>query len=445
MTTELISAEAEQLVLGNLIQHPESWKVISGKLNKGDFAHEEYADIWQAIADLMTVGAKVDVLTVTHRIGKEHWNTVKGLARGALGVTGIDRYADIMKDRSIRRRLSVIDPHTIASNAETAAEAVGLVRTAVDSVIADSVQSGPRMISEILEEWRDELGLRKDSGGGVRGMRCGIDQLDARWSGLCGGQMIVVAGRPGNGKTTLAMNIAQHVAIGGKSVLVFSFEMHAVELADKLVSSTGSVYLSEIKTGGLSADGWNGVVDGVQKLKDVRLAIDTGTSRSIDQIRLTCRAHELRHGLDLVIVDYLQQVSADAKDRRLEVEKVSRGLKLMALEMNIPVIALSQMSRAVDSRASKRPVMSDLRESGAIEQDADIVCFAHRPDTAGEGDHWKGYAELITAKSRHTEPGTDILKTDLSRSRFLPYDGAPPMAETRSESSQQRKQRERPF
>lgn len=432
MTTELISAEAEQCVLGSLLNHPENWKTISGKVSRADFAHEDYANVWQAISDLITVGATINPMTVTHRIGKEHWPMVQALARGAIGATEIDRYADIVKDRSIRRRLAAIDPYALASEAETASQAVGLVRSAVDSVIADSVQSGPRMISDILGDWKGELELRKDDGGGVRGMRSGIEQLDVRWSGLCGGQMIVVAGRPGNGKTTLAMNIAQHVAVAGKSVLVFSFEMHAIELADKLVSSAGGVYLSEIKTGGLSADGWSGVVDGVSKLKDVRLAIDTGTSRSIDQIRLTCRAHALRYGLDLVIVDYLQQVSADAKDRRMEVEKVSRGLKLMALEMNIPVIALSQMSRAVEGRASKRPVMSDLRESGAIEQDADIVCFAHRPDLVGDGDHWKGFAEMITAKSRHTEPGTDILKADLARSRFLPYDGAPPMAEQSS-------------
>lgn len=429
MTAQLISADAEQIILGSLIQHPENWKQLAGKLSRTDFAHEDYGNVWHAISELVGAGAVVNAMTVTHRIGKDHWPMVQGLVRGAMGATQLDKYADIVKDRSIRRRLAAIDPYMIATESETAAEAVGKVRSALDSVTADAVKSGPRMISEIMDDWKEELKSRKDHGGGVRGVSCGIQNIDQRWSGLCGGQFIVIAGRPGNGKTTLAMNMAQHVASAGKSVLVFSFEMHDIELTDKLVSARGGVYLSQIKTGALDADGWSGVVDAVGSLKDIRLAIDTGTSRSIDQIRLTCRAHALRYGLDLVIVDYIQQVSADAKERRHEVEKVSRGLKLTALEMNIPVIGLSQMSRAVEGRSGKRPMLSDLRESGAIEQDADIVAFAHRPDLVGEGDHWKGFAEIITAKSRHTEPGVDVIRADLARSRFLPYDGAPPMAE----------------
>lgn len=434
MTVDLHSLEAEQYVLGALINHPESWKVATGIVNADDFSWNDHRRIWVAISEMVDIGAPVNPVTVTHRVGKENWKTVQGIARGALGVTDVQQYAEVIRDRAVRRRLAAVDTLTIASESSSAAEAIGKVRAHIDAITATAVETGPRMIADILHDWQQDLKERKDAGGGVRGMRCGIEPLDVRWSGLCGGQMIVIAGRPGNGKTTLAMNIAQSVARGGKSVLVFSFEMHAIELTDKLVSADSGNPLRGLKVGEIEADGWGRIVDSVTAMRGMRLAIDTGTSRSIDQIRLTCRAHALRHGLDLVIVDYLQQVSAPgAETRRNEVEQVSRGLKLMALEMGIPVIALSQMSRAVESRGDKRPVLSDLRESGSIEQDADIVSFAHRPELVGGGDCWKGIAEIITAKSRHTEPGTDLLRAELDRSRFVPYDGEYPVESRKEE------------
>lgn len=435
MTVDLMSADAEHTVLGALINHPESWKLVAGKVTADDFAWELHRNVWTAISDLLAAGAPVNPMTVAHRIGKEHWQFVQSISRNALGATKVENFAEVVKDRAVRRRLAAIDPMVIAGEASTAAEAIGKVRSAIDTITSEAVQTGPRMIAEILDDWRNELHERRERGGAIRGTPCGIDPLDNRWAGLCGGQMIVIAGRPGNGKTTLAMNIAQNVALGGKSVLVFSFEMHEIELADKLVSSSSGNYLSTIKSADMNGGEWDCLVDSVGRLKGCRLAIDAGTSRTIDQLVLTARAHSMRHGLDLVIVDYLQLVHGEGKDRRQQVESVSRGLKLMALEMRIPVIALSQMSRAVETRADKRPVMSDLRESGAIEQDADIVAFAHRPDLAGAGPEWNGIAEVITAKSRHTEPGTDLLKCDLARSRFLPFDGEHPSA-VRAERSE---------
>lgn len=428
MSVDLVSAEAEQTVIGHLLNHPESWKIVSGKISTSDFAFGLHKAVWSAIGELLSAGAPVNPMTVTHRIGKQHWQTVQEIARSAIGSTKIERFAEVLKDRSTRRRLASINPHAIASESGSAAEAVGKVQAEINAITMESVQTGPRMIGEILGDWRQELSDRRNHGGGVRGLRTGLSAIDARWSGLCAGQMIVIAGRPGNGKTTLAMNIANTVALAGKSVLVFSFEMHDIELTDKVVSSHG-VPLSGIKSGDLNQDGWDRTIGAIAAIRDIRLAIDSGTSRTIDHIHLASRAHQMRHGLDLVIVDYLQQVGGEGKDRRLQVESVSRGLKLMALEMKIPVIALSQMSRQVENRADKRPVMSDLRESGAIEQDADIVSFVHRPElTNPEDSDWKGLAEIITAKSRHTEPGTDIVQADLSRSRFVDYDGARPTA-----------------
>lgn len=426
MSVDLVSAESEQTIIGHLLNHPESWKVVSGKIAPGDFAYGLHRSIWSAIDELLSAGAPVNPMTVTHRVGKEHWQVIQEISRSAIGSTKIERFAEVLKDRSTRRRLAAINPHAIASDCGSAAEAVGRVQAEINAITMDSIQSGPRMISEILGDWREELGKRREHGGGVRGLHTGISAIDARWSGLCAGQMVVIAGRPGNGKTTLAMNIANNVALAGKSVLVFSFEMHDIELTDKIVSSHG-VPLHGIKSGELDQQGWDVAVGAIAAIRDVRLAIDSGTSRTIDHIHLASRAHQMRHGLDLVIVDYLQQVGGEGKDRRLQVESVSRGLKLMALEMNIPVVALSQMSRLVESRADKRPVMSDLRESGAIEQDADIVAFVHRPELTNPDDNdWRGLAEIITAKSRHTETGTDIVRADLSRSRFVDYDGMRP-------------------
>lgn len=438
MSVDLMSAEAEHTVLGCLINHPESWKLVSGKIVTDDFAWELHRSIWTAIGDLLVAGAPVNPMTVTHRIGKEHWKLVQSISRVALGATKVENFAEIVKDRAVRRRLASIDPHVIAGEASTAAEAIGKVQAQINAITTEAVQSGPRMIRDILDDWRNDLHDRRGKGA-VRGMPCGIEPLDLRWSGLCAGQMIVIAGRPGNGKTTIAMNIAQNVAMAGKSVLVFSFEMHEIELTDKLVSSHSGNYLSSIKSADMGQGEWNMLVDSVASLKECRLAIDTGTSRTIDQIVLTARAHSMRHGLDLVIVDYLQQVAGEGKERRLQVDNVSRGLKLMAMEMKIPVIALSQLSRNVESRADKRPIMSDLRESGAIEQDADIVAFAHRPEIVGAGEEWAGIAELITAKSRHTEPGTDLLRCDLARSRFTAYEGAYPSRETRQKDSSKAK------
>jgi replicative DNA helicase len=259
---------------------------------------------------------------------------------------------------------------------------------------------------------------RRQSIKGMDGLSTGFDLLDERFNGLKPSDLIIVAGRPSMGKTTFALNIADHLVVNNKSVLLFSLEMSAPQLVDKTMSNLSGIGLSKIKTGNLGSEDYSMISHTMSRLKDKRLAIDESAT-TVQKMSIIAKKKKLQQGLDLIVVDYIQLMEGTGGNRTEQVGSISRGLKLMAKELNVPVIALSQLSRGVESRQDKRPMMSDLRESGAIEQDADIVCFVYRDEYYHDDDPMnKGVAEIITAKYRNGETGKDCLGTDLAKSKF---------------------------
>ena len=265
------------------------------------------------------------------------------------------------------------------------------------------------MAEDMLDDYIEVLQARADRGEGIDGLSTGIPDLDAKLQGLKSEQLIIIAGRPAMGKTTLAMNIASHVAIReAKSVMAFSLEMNSTGLLDRFMASEGRIPLQLIKNGTAPQTHGAELMSAAGKLKHSKLSISDRASMTINRIRSAARRHKRRHGLDLIVIDYLQLMDADSRtfSREQEISYMTRSAKLMARELGIPVILLSQLSRECEKRPNKRPLCSDLRESGAIEQDADIILFVYRDEVYHEHSDAKGIAEIIIGKGRDIETGT---------------------------------------
>jgi replicative DNA helicase len=250
------------------------------------------------------------------------------------------------------------------------------------------------------------------SEGTVTGVPTGFDKFDEATTGLHGGELVIVAGRPSMGKTTFAMNIAENAAIGSKTpVAVFSMEMPGEQLAMRMISSLGRIDQHHIRTGQLTDEDWPRITSAVHMLSEANLFIDDTPAMSPNEVRARARRMKRKHGLGLVVVDYLQlmQVHGGSENRATEISEISRGLKALAKELNVPVIALSQLNRSLEQRPDKRPIMSDLRESGAIEQDADLIVFIYRDEVYNDDSPDKGMAEIIIAKQRNGPIGKSVL------------------------------------
>lgn len=427
MTVELYSTEAEQAVIGALMEDNRRWQLVGTKISPAMFWHSEHRAALEAIAKLAANGSAFDFISLSSVLGSEAVIYLSELARNTLSGYRVEFYAEIVADRYARRQVAAIGmtSHTIAVESETAAEAIAQVRTQLDGI--GMVESGgAASVEETMTEWLRVMEERKERGGALQGIPTGIESLDRRWFGLCAPDLIIIAGRPSMGKTTLGMNIAEGAAAAGKSVLVFSLEMSASQLADRRVASLASVSLSAIRECNLNGDDdWNCVIDANDKIKQRKLMINDASAMSIDALRLSAAAHKARHGLDLVVVDYLGLLTKPGAENRLqEVRMISKGLKQLAKELHIPVIALSQLNRQSEARTNKRPMMADLRESGDIEQDADIVAFVHRQEKyEPENAQWRGVAEVITEKHRNGEVGTDYVSAQLRFARFVEMDG----------------------
>ena len=272
-----------------------------------------------------------------------------------------------------------------------------------------------KTIQTHVSEYAKELERRLEQEG-IDGEESGFTLIDNRLKGLKAGEVYIVAGRPGSGKSTYALNIANHIAKDNK-VILFSMEMPSKQVVQRSVAALGNVEINWLKEGLKSSDeGWAGATDGMDKLNNSNLIIDDNGFQTVNSIRVKCKK---QGKLSLVVVDYIQLMTGKGNNRTEEVSEISRGLKLLSKELECPVIALSQLNRSVESRKDKRPMMSDLRESGAIEQDADVIQFIYRDEYYyPECETNRGFAEINTAKFRDGEPGKDILSTDLARAKF---------------------------
>lgn len=410
------SLEAEHGVLGAMFLRPELIDLLSADLAVEDFYYEDNAAIYRGILDLHGAGQPVDIVTIGARIGdlpcgSPAFAYAAEIARNTPSVANAASYAGTVRERSLDRSLIELSVriNDIAYGDQPTADKVAAVQAEAQAVDSQSATSEVIKAEDILDDYIEVLQARADRGEGIDGLSTGIADLDEKLQGLKPGQLIIIAGRPAMGKTTLAMNIASNAAIReGKSVMAFSLEMDNTGLMDRFMASEGRVPLQLIKNGKAPHDYGAELMSAAGKLKNSNLYLSDRASMSMNRMRAAARRHKRRYGLDLMVIDYLQLVDSDSRtfSREQEVSHMTRTAKLMARELGIPVILLSQLSRKCEERPNKRPLCSDLRESGAIEQDADIILFVYRDEVYHEHSEAKGIAEIIIGKGRDIAGGT---------------------------------------
>ncbi|MCY3729712.1 MAG: replicative DNA helicase [Rhodospirillaceae bacterium] len=415
------SLEAEQSLLGGLMLAPSAWDQIADVVGADDFYRTDHRLIFVAIGELTERDQPADAVTVKEHLERQgRLDEVGGL--GYLGrlvqetpsAANIRAYARIVRERAMLRRLIEIGRDIQASAYETEGRSVPeLVDRAEQKVfdIADRGQrggSGFKPMKEILPETIDRLDDLSRREGHITGIPTGFDELDEMTAGLQRGDLIIVAGRPSMGKTTLAMNIAENAAIGNqKPTAIFSLEMSAEQLSFRMIGSVGRVNQSHLRSGRLTDEDWTRIDSTVSMMSTAPIFIDDAPALTPMEVRARARRLKREHKLELIVVDYLQlmQVAGTTENRATEISLVSRSLKALARELNIPVIALSQLNRSVEQRNDKRPVLSDLRESGAIEQDADVIVFIYREEVYDPETPRKGVADIIVGKQRNGPTG----------------------------------------
>lgn len=412
------STDAEQSVLGGLMLDNRAWDQVIDKLSEHDFYRNEHKIIFRTMARLMGQDKPIDVLTVSESLRELHELDQAGgevalfeLANNTPSAANITAYADIVRERSVLRQM-IAAANDIANSAfnSQGRSVVELLDAAERSVFSIAEQgskstSGPVNVKEYLAKTMDKIDTLFHSSNAITGVPSGYADLDEMTSGLQPSDLIIVAGRPSMGKTTLAMNMAEHVAIKSRlPVLIFSMEMPGESIVMRLLSSLCRIDQLRIRTGKLTDEDWPRISSTVSMLSDAPLYIDDTPALSPAEMRARARRLAKEHGqLGLIVVDYLQlmQVPGHSENRTAEISEISRSLKSLAKELKVPVIALSQLNRGLEQRTDKRPVMSDLRESGAIEQDADLIVFIYRDEVYNENSPDKGIAEIIIAKQRN--------------------------------------------
>lgn len=412
------SAEAEQSIIGGLLLENQVWDKVGTKLCEADFYRTEHRILFRAILNLASKNQPFDVVTLLDTLkSNKELDDAGGeaylfeLANNTPSVANVSAYADIVREKSVQRQLisvaSAIADSAYNPGARDVPELLDFAERKVFAIAEQTAgDGGPEVIKSILVRAVEKIDFLYHSGDSITGVSTGLADLDELTSGLQPSDLIIMAGRPSMGKTTLAMNIAEHVAIKtSKPVLVFSMEMPADSLAMRMMSSLGRIDQHRIRTGKLEDDDWPRVTSAVHMLSEAPLFIDDSPALSPAEMRARARRVMKEHGqLGLIVVDYLQLMKIagfKADNRTAEISEISRSLKSLAKELAVPVIALSQLNRSLEQRQDKRPVMSDLRESGAIEQDADLICFIYRDEVYNEDSPDKGCAEIIIAKQRN--------------------------------------------
>ena len=415
------SVEAEQSVLGGLMLDGQAFDRVADKITPDDFYRKEHRLIYSAIAALVEAGSPADVVTVSEWLEKnnELQNTgglayLASIANNTPSAANIGAYANIVRERAILRNLI----HTATRIAGSAYSPEG--RNAADildfaerSIFDISEQGAHRRggfapLKSLLTKAVDRIDALFRSDSATTGVPTGFKDLDDMTSGLQAGDLVIVAGRPSMGKTSLAMNIAESAALGSKlPVAIFSMEMPGEQLAMRMMSSLGRINAHKVRTGKLEDDDWPRLTHAIGLLAEAPMFIDDTPALTPLELRTRARRLKREHGLGLIVVDYLQLMEApeSGENRATEISSITRSLKGLAKELSVPVIALSQLNRSLEQRPNKRPVMSDLRESGAIEQDADVIFFIYRDEVYNEDSQDKGTAEIIIGKQRNGPTG----------------------------------------
>jgi replicative DNA helicase len=411
------SIEAEQSLLGGLMLDHKSWDKVADVVSADDFYRKDHRLIFAAIASLAEDTNPCDVVTVSEWLdNRSELESAGGLeylaslANETPGAANARSYAKILRERSMLRALitagNEISGAAFSSDGRTAAEIVDEAESLVFEIAecGSRGRSGFKSLKQILPEAVDRIDVLHQSDGDITGISSGYNEFDKLTAGLQGGDLIIVAGRPSMGKTTFAVNVAENAAIGAKvPTAIFSMEMPSQQLAFRMISSLGRVDQTHLRTGKFPDEDWSRINTAVQLMSEAPIFIDDTPGLSPTEIRARARRLQREHGLGLIVIDYLQlmAVPGSKENRATEISEISRSLKALAKELSVPVIALSQLNRSVEQRTDKRPVMSDLRESGAIEQDADLIIFIYREEVYNQDTPRKGIADISIAKQRN--------------------------------------------
>ncbi len=429
------SVQAEQAVLGGLMLDNTAWDKIADQVGPQDFYRREHKLIFESIRSLSDADRPFDVVTLAEELElTEQLDEIGGLpylgvlANETPSAANIMAYATIVRERSVVRQLIKVGTDIAESGyrpeGRKVPELLDSAENKVFQIAEQQAKSGGGFvpIAKLLTRTIDRIQDLYDSEDALTGVSTGFNDFDDRTSGLQKADLIIVAGRPSMGKTTFAMNIAENVAItSGTPVAIFSMEMPGDSLTMRMISSLGRVNQQAVRSGKLEEEDWPRVTSAVNILNNAKLFIDDTPALGPMDLRARCRRLMKEHGqLGLIVIDYLQlmQMPESGENRATEISAISRGLKALAKELDVPVIALSQLNRSLEQRPNKRPVMSDLRESGAIEQDADVIAFIYRDEVYNDDSPDKGKAEIIIGKQRNGPIGTVNLTFQGQFTRF---------------------------
>ncbi|RKZ41261.1 MAG: replicative DNA helicase [Gammaproteobacteria bacterium] len=418
LKTPPFSKEAEQSVLGGLMLNNEAWISIADLLTEKDFHLQAHQILFRAIKSLSEEGHPCDPITLSEWLQKHNQLEAIGgaaylglLANNTPSAANIIAYAEIVRERSILRQLmrvgSDIAEAALNTQGRTTTELLDQAEKKVFEIaeFGSRNQNGFVQLKDIVETTFERIDMLSQQEGMLTGIATGFTDLDVQTAGLQKSDLVIVAGRPSMGKTSFAMNIAEHVAVKEQlPVAVFSMEMSNEQLAMRLISSLAAVNLQSVRTGSLTDDDWPKIINAVSQLSEAPLFIDDTPALSPIELRSRARRLAREKGqLGLIVVDYLQlmQIPGNKENRVNEVSEIARSLKSLAKEVNVPVMALSQLNRSLEQRTNKHPVMSDLRESGEIEQSADLIVFIYRDEVYNEDSADKGIAEIIIGKQRN--------------------------------------------
>jgi replicative DNA helicase len=415
------SVEAEQAVLGGLLLDNAAWDSIADRLAASDFYRRDHQLIFAAVAELAARSEPADAVTLAEFLASrgEADDTgglayLAGLARDTPTAANIRAYADIVRERALLRHLIRVSGEIAASAYENEGRPAKDLVDEAERRVFEIAEAGRRTgsgfvaLKDVLGETIDRLDMLHENQGQLTGVATGYADLDRMTAGLQPGDLVIVAGRPSMGKTTLALNVAENAAISANvPVAVFSMEMSREQLSMRMISSLGRVDQSHLRTGAFGDEDWARINSAIAQMKTAPIYIDDSASLTPTEVRARARRLSRERGLGLVVVDYLQlmQVPGTKENRATEISEISRSLKALARELKVPVIALSQLNRSVEQRTDKKPVMSDLRESGAIEQDADLIMLIYREEVYEPDTPRKGIADIIVAKQRNGPTG----------------------------------------
>lgn len=423
---------AEQSVLGGMLQSKDAIAVVSGMLKGRDFYAPKHEIIFDAILSLYQMGDPTDVISVSDYLvkqgslkragGLEYLHSLPGIVPTAANA---DYYAEIVDDKAVLRRLIEAGTRIVQMGFAQQGEPLDMVNRAqadIYSVAGDEKAEDYVPLIDAVQSAIEQIEYAHSNPEGSMGVPTGFRELDEKTNGFKGGQMIVIAARPGMGKSTLALDVARAAAIGAKiPTIFFSLEMGREEIATRLLSAESEIFMDRLQKGQLDAQQWPILANTQARVADAPLYIDDSPNLTLVEIRAKCRRlKQSATGLGAVVIDYLQLLTSGKRveSRQQEVSEFSRSLKLLAKELDVPVIALSQLNRAAEQRADKRPQMSDLRESGAIEQDADKIILLHRNLEAGQGDEGYGEAQFLLVKQRNGPTGEISVAFQGQFSRF---------------------------